>query len=317
MMKIIITYLIFAFTNLFYCQQNLVPNGSFEDMVSCPTSSDGLNKATGWFPYMETPDYLNSCTPNTDISVPNNLWGNQYAASGNAYVQIRCYADFMFTREVAGGSLVAPLTIGQKYFVSFKVNRADILSDSSYSINKLGAKFSTVSFSPSNPVPINNFAHIFTNSIISDTANWVLIMGSFVADSAYNYIMIGNFFDDSNTTVVNNGSLYNCAYYFIDDVCVSTDSLLCANFSVSVKENSFKHQFSFYPNPTTDFVIVQNSFNTPFNLTVYNSLGQEIYRQQSITSNHLQLNVSNYNTGLLFIKITLQNNQFTYKLLKQ
>ncbi len=318
MKKLIITYLIFVTFTKLLAQQNLVTNGSFEDFVSCPTSSDELNKATGWFPYMETPDYLNVCTPNTDISVPNNLLGHQYAASGNAYAHIRCYADFMFTREVAGGSLVTPLTIGQKYFVSFKVNKADILSDSSYSINKLGAKFSTVSFSPSNPVPINNFAHVYTNSVVSDTVNWLRIAGSFIADSAYQYLMIGNFFDDANTTVVNNGSLNNCAYYFIDDVCVGTDSAFVYNFNYTgISENSVEHQFSFYPNPATDLVTVQNSFNAPLNLTVFNAFGQELYSKQNITSNNLQLDVNSYNAGLLFIKITFQNNQFTYKLLKQ
>lgn len=157
---------------------------------------------------------------------------------------------------------------------------------------------------------------VYENSIVSDTVNWIRIAGSFIADSAYQYLMIGNFFDDANTSVVNNGA-GPYAYYFIDDVCLSTDSLLCANFSVSVKENSLEHQFSFYPNPATDFVTIQNSFNAPFNLTVFNTLGQELYSKQNITSNNLQLDVNSYNAGLLFIKITLQNNQFTYKLLKQ
>ena len=68
--------------------------------------------------------------------------------------------------------------------------------------NKLGAKFSTVSYSYSNPIQINNFAHVYSDSVIKDTTSWTLIKGEFTADSAYQYISIGNFFDDINTDTI-------------------------------------------------------------------------------------------------------------------
>lgn len=192
--------------------------------------------------------------------------------------------------------------------------------------NNIGLRLSTVAFLPSNPAPIDNFAHLRSISIISDTANWVQISGSIVADSAYSYLILGNFYDDANTdtTTLTCGTCQNWfSYYLIDDVCVSTDSSLCNGgidalpCVVSVEENSFEKQFSIYPNPVTNFVIIQNSFNTPFDVDIYNTLGQQLYNMQNITVNNLQIDISYYKSNLFFIQITSNNQSINYKFLKQ
>src|SRR5688572_11555868 len=43
--------------------QNLVPNGSFEDTVSCPTAPAEMYKCVGWASYGGSPDYMNPCSP--------------------------------------------------------------------------------------------------------------------------------------------------------------------------------------------------------------------------------------------------------------
>lgn len=293
-------------------QTNLVVNGSFEIYTACPSYDSEIDRAVGWTTFRESPDYFNSCTSGY-YSVPSNCYGYQQAFTGSAYTGIICYNNSIFSREIIANSLVSPLSVGQKYFVSFKINQANDYSISGYGINGMGVKFSTVTHTN---VSIDNAPMVYSNSVVSDTVNWTKISLSFIADSAYTYLMIGNFFDDANTTVVNNGS-GPYAYYLIDDVCLSTDSLLCASLYTSAEENSFNNQFSFYPNPTTNFVTIQNSFNAPFDLTVFNLLGQQLYKKQNITANNLQLDVSSYNTGFLFIKITSRNNQNIYKLLKQ
>ena len=62
--------------------QNLVPNPSFEDMVQCPPGWTQIEFATGWInPNGYSPDYFNSCVPDTGccniFSVPNNSYGFQ------------------------------------------------------------------------------------------------------------------------------------------------------------------------------------------------------------------------------------------------
>jgi hypothetical protein len=49
--------------------QNLVPNWSFEDTISCA-------KMVGWSSYRLTPNYLSSCN-NGQFGVPSNLFGYQ------------------------------------------------------------------------------------------------------------------------------------------------------------------------------------------------------------------------------------------------
>jgi hypothetical protein len=41
--------------------------------------------------------------------------------------------------------------------------------------------------------------------------------------SAFEYIIIGNFFNDAATSLVSGSGCTNGAYYYCDDVCISTD----------------------------------------------------------------------------------------------
>lgn len=153
------------------------------------------------------------------------------------------------------------------------------------------------------------------------------ISGSILADSAYDYLILGNFYDDANTdtTTLNCGICQNWySYYLIDDVCVSTDSLYCNGgidalpCNVSINENIYESQINIYPNPANNSInISTNNYQTPLNISIYNTIGQQLYVKQNIYSDNLQMDISNYSTGLLFIKIESNNQQFTYKLLKQ
>jgi len=217
-------------------QFNLVPNPSFETFTNCPTTLSMIGNATGWSSYRGSPDYYNACnTSSNSLGVPNNLAGYQNAQDGEAFAGLVAYSTGGLAREYMGAQLVQTLSIGQTYFVSFYVSLAEFNSLTAQYVpsNKIGVRFSTVPFEGSDPplpnetpAPINNFANVFTNTIISDTLVWTKIQGSFVADSAYKYIAIGNFFDDANTdTIYRPNGVYS--YFFIDNICVSTSSTSC------------------------------------------------------------------------------------------
>ena len=57
---------------------------------------------------------------------------------------------------------------------------------------------------------------------MSDTLNWKLIQGIYVANGGESFITIGNFNNDLTTDTItsNSTSLYDGAYYYIDDVSV-------------------------------------------------------------------------------------------------
>lgn len=197
-----------------------------------------------------------------------------------------------------------PLTKGQKYYISLKVSCADRQYVSCFATNKIGVKFFTLK---PDTIHTTNNSHFFTTNIISDTANWVRLSGSFTADSVYKYIAIGNFFDDTNTTItsLNNNCNNGGAYYYIDDVCVSKDSALCYT-GISNLEESIK----IYPSPANNFIIIKGLGG--INITIYNSIGQRIkYIYSTPNARDLFIDCSSWASGLYFFK----TNTHTYKLI--
>jgi len=291
--------------------QNLVPNPSFEDTVSCPTLADQVFNSSGWSNYSnQSPDYFNSCTSNSNIDVPNNWGGYQTASSGNAYCAVSSFfPNTPNEREIIGRDLSSTMAVGTKYYFSMKVNLSiNTFTSSSYACNKLGVRFSTVPYNPSQPSPINNTAHIWTDSIITDTLNWTTIFGSFVADSAYNYIALGNFYDDANTDttkIVNGTPSFIFAYYYVDDVCVSTDSSFCANYLYTgIDEQSLDETtFNIYPNPASNHIKINSFYQGSYIANIYDLSGKLIDEYKFKNSRNNIIDVSSFSNGVYLLRL--------------
>jgi len=294
-------HLLFIIVTFHCCigQINLVPNPGFENYTTCPTSIGQLYLSVGWDSNRESPDYFNICATATEAQVPKNAFGNQSPYNGNAYCGIITYLNTSLSREIIGIQLTSPLIISQKYYVSFKVNKADSNQIIGYSTNNIGFRFSTVNI---NPVNIDNFAHYSHNSVITDATGWTNIFTSFIADSAYTRLMIGNFFDDSNTNIINDG-LGWWAYYYIDEVCVSVDSLECQSEMVNVKENHRSSLIKIFPNPASNFFSIHGAREDPF---IYNSIGVPQNISFKRIDNEIIVDCSFWISGLYFIKIKNQ-----------
>lgn len=289
-------------------QMNLVPNPSFEDTVYCPSTLNQMNAASGWSSgnSIGTPDYYNTCSSTPGIAPPNTLISYQYPLTGNGcagIVALEYMLAFPDYREFISAHLLSPLQIGTKYIVSFYVNRGyGVTQHYTLANNKLGALFSTVAYSPSNPAPENNFAHVYTDNIVTDTLNWFEVRGSFIADSAYQFINIGNFFDNIHTDTLNFGdSLATQGYYFVDDVSVFIDST--ASINGAVQNNTF----TVFPNPASDILnieIVQSREKVYTELIITDILGAKVFEKdiKGIFSK-LLLNVSSLTNGIYFIKL--------------
>lgn len=71
-----------------------------------------------------------------------------------------------------------------------------------------------------------------------------------------------------------------------------------------------------FPNPVTkDITIV--GLNTLYNLTIYNSLGQLIYKKDNMSGSSNTIDVSNIKAGLIVVKIESEADVYYYKVLKQ
>jgi hypothetical protein len=325
-------FLLICFLNIYFFSsaQNLVNNPGFEDTISCPNGFGFVDKATYWISYNANPDYFNTCSPScynsTCFGIPQNMYGSQAAHSGNAYVGLGTYAEFPFQnyREIIGSQLTQPLIPGTKYFVSCFVSRAGGYSFSPLgkgASNNFGFRFYINPYSGSNPCPIDNYSQLHETALISDSINWTRITGSFIADSAFEYIALGNFYLDELTDTLeiedHDTTLFNFAYYYVDDICVSTDSLFCNSTSGTQEANENKY-LRIFPNPFSKYFYLQYS-NENFNkgsCLIYNLLGEKVY-ETNLKCNQQEIDLGELSGGVYFCTILIDDDRFTYKLIKQ
>jgi hypothetical protein len=140
--------------------------------------------------------------------------------------------------------------------LSFQLSLAGL---SPYATNNFGAFLSTQKL-PFNQGFAPNFSKVKINNIIT-SGNWVKYFFSFVADSNYQHISFGNFFDSTNTSYqkIAVGNVSKVAYYYLDDICLSDDSIYTQNYKynctvTAVNENSInRQQIEIYPNPCDEY----------------------------------------------------------------
>lgn len=249
--------------------QNLVPNHSFEVPDSCPATHTFLTPGEGplyWFSGGGTPDYYQSCVPPpNEASVPQSDFAFQYPQDGENYIGLVTYeVNSGGLREYAMVQLNEPLVPGQVYSVSFYANAAWNGTDSLYpqhyiASSHVGALFTMLPrpWTGGDPWPLaTGGAHVWHPWIISDTVNWILVSGSFVADSAYQYLMVGNHFDNGLADTISLGSTVQLpkGYTLIDNICVSQGPEGCP--TANRIDDHAVNVVLLFPNPAVDELVV-------------------------------------------------------------
>ena len=301
-------------------QTNLVPNPSFEVYDTCPDFASQINRAVGWYAARPTPDYFNLCSPGVSwCSVPINYFGYRTPSSGNAYAGA-ITSSGSEERELIGCQLISSLQIGTKYYGSFKVSLGGQASPLNYcGTNKLGILFSTVRYDRLLFAPIcSNCAQICSDTIVTDTLNWTRITGSFIADSSYSFICIGRFNFNSLTDFIQVTGFGHNAYYYIDDICVSTDSAYTYNYTYTgIKEKINFPVISVYPNPANDYINIDFTFlHESYTIWICDALGREVFLKQNVINPIEHIPIGNFNSNIIFIKIFYEEKTFNYKIIK-
>lgn len=294
---LLICILIFKNT---YSQLNLVPNPSFEDTLYCPFGLTQIDAAIGWSSYRNSPDYYNGCNITNSVTVPNSNFGYQFANSGFAYSGVATYYKFNSPsgnnyREYLGAMLSVPLQVGTKYYFSFYAVLAE--RNTGFSSNNLGLRFFVNSYSLSNPAPLDNFSHLKFDSLLIDSINWQRISGSFVADSIYQYVSIGNFYNYLNTDTIIVTPFATAAYFFIDDICVTTDSLY--NETWTGLNNIEQKEVNVWPNPVQDYVQFKSE-KIIQEIIISDSRGSVLDRQ-TLNSRDEKIDLSGLANGIYFV----------------
>jgi len=231
-------FIFFLLSFSVFGQENLVPNGNFEEYETCPSSNPPyyfVDRATHWFmPSLGSSDYFNSCSQEVDpdfgghmFSVPQNNAGYQSALSGNAYAGY--YGAFSPNNnnyyEYLSVKLLHKLEQGKIYHLSYYLSLADSLLIAAtgrpqQSANHTAALLSeSISFQ-NNDYRIDSPPQFVSdpNVMLIDSLGWQKVDGYIVSNGNEEYLTIGffcnfedltlNYFDGINATI----------YYYIDDV---------------------------------------------------------------------------------------------------
>ena len=175
----------------------------------------------------------------------------------------------------------------------------------------------------------NNQAAIYTEQVISDTQNWVLVSGWFIADAAYEYIVIGNFFDDAHTTVETITTLgHGGSYCYIDDVCVSADSTQCNVVIPFLPEDTIgfpPHDDSTAVNVPSEVNVYYDALQKTIKLTlpdgatrveIYNDIGQLVYTDIAFALQPI-IDVRAFSSSVYFVRVHSHQGVQTQKFVVQ
>jgi hypothetical protein len=264
-------------------QINIVPNPSFEVIVSCPNNQDQLQFAVPWFqPVPGSSDLYNVCSIVTTCTIPQNWTGYQHPHSGNGYCGIAVY-NYTYNgvdnrREYIAVQLSDSMKNGRKYCAEFYAS----LADSSYwAVNRLGLYIS-------NDAVVDIFAidtlsaipqiAFDTNSIFLDTMNWVKISGVYSATGGERFITIGNFYADNQTDTIAQYNSWMWAYFYIDDVSIyelsecnaGNDTTICFNDSIQLGDVTMPNvSYQWSPNTGLSNTNISNPKAAPESTTTY------------------------------------------------
>ena len=207
--------------------ENLVPNGSFEQISGKLRRLGGIEAAEGWVsPTGVSADLYSESSKTPDIQVPQNFYGKEDAVDGSNYagIVVYSYGDKM-PRSYITTKLSSPLKKGMRYRVTFRASLAEL---SKYSSNKLAAHISKKPFETKEKVPaLIDESHIMhpQEMIFNAMYGWEMVCGEYIAEGGERYITIGNFTPNDQVKDEKNkkprevkGNQVIAGYYYIDDI---------------------------------------------------------------------------------------------------
>lgn len=288
-------------------QMNLVPNPSFENVTFCPNGTGQVYAAYPWKSYGYSPDLYCACSP-SGVNVPYNNAGFQFANNGNCMVGLVTFRKQSSptgpnTREFLGIHLTQPLSIGATYYFSCFINCSGGIATTLAS-NKFGMRLLTNSMdSLQGSSLVTNFSNVFSDSLFSDTLAWYKIKGTFIADSVYQYIVLGNFFTDANTDTISvRPGIPDIAYYFLDDICLSTDSNYCENWTSSNPETNLNQALILYPNPVSSTINIESNEKIE-SVSIFDFNGNVVHIDVNLFTTLISINVEKFKSGIYITQI--------------
>ena len=253
--------LLFLFPPFGFTQVNLIPNGDFEELIRTsahptffgiefympPWNGAGCHGDNGSEGFSARFDASLNFR-----SVPENVWGNQHAQSGDSYAGFLNFRNdtsgiiygYNPSWKFLGNKLKSPLNPSLPYYLSYYFNLAE---KSGLAINKISVHFTKDSTLCDANIPLcclfpsfDPLVRADTNAIHRDSLNWKHAESVFTTDSLVQWMIVGCLdkfyqvkFDTMNAPL---GASF--AYYYFDNFelyelqpYLGNDTSLCPNDS--------------------------------------------------------------------------------------
>ncbi|QNR23661.1 gliding motility-associated C-terminal domain-containing protein [Croceimicrobium hydrocarbonivorans] len=215
--------------------QNIVPNSSFEQVLQIPDDTSALaNVVVDWFhgnQIKPLATHALAAEVNPNFALPNPL-RYQSPRSGKSMLLYKTLGYQNMTqsltdhRSYAATKLIRPIPNRAKVYAEFYINWHGYDCCRSEPKAFPGGQHGML-FTPDRP--FENSAGIFagnpqinTDTLLTDTVNWLKVSGTFISQERLEYIIIGNFFPSDQckfipplTTGQYSGGE---AFYFLEDV---------------------------------------------------------------------------------------------------
>lgn len=206
-----------------HAQQNIVPNGSFEEYSNVPL---------GWFykgshfsrviKYWHSPTTASPDVFGPKVRVPRQWaekgFGEGSPRSGTTMVGITMYGcddGKPHCREYLQIQLSEPLVVGQKYSISafFAPLKR------SMRCNQIGFAFPINAIKEITDKQVELEPMFSTRQVVCENSTaWQKVGAEFIATEASEFLVIGNFSSDENTISKEVSDHFKFGYYYVDDV---------------------------------------------------------------------------------------------------
>jgi len=210
-------------------ENNLISNGSFEEVQGKLKRPGNIDQATGWSsPTNTKADLFSETVPGAPISAPRNQYGDQSALDGINYAGVRWWSfQNKQPRSYLQAKLKKMMKKDQKYCVKFYVSLADL---SKYATNELGAYLSKIPIKKGDEMSLTYNAQVphLRDKVQNDLYSWQGVCGVYEAKGDEQYLIIGNFAATEKTLNEKvkrpkgeSRPQLTHAYYYIDKVSVT------------------------------------------------------------------------------------------------
>lgn len=210
--------------------QNLIKNGSFEELGDKIKDLKNINAATGWTAGTGSGADLFSPEAKIDeAKTPTNKFGSEKPMEGNNYAGIVAYAyKGKEPRTYLTGELKSKLEEGKAYCVKFHLSLSE---DSKYAISNVAGVFGAEKFEMGDMdynILMEPSVALNVPSIVTRQLYWQDVCNVYTANGDEAFFTIGNFEPEDDVEYQKikrpasfSGAQMNYAFYYIDDVSVT------------------------------------------------------------------------------------------------